>query len=233
MDKSLVYKTIGMILATVLPVVLFLYFRTNNGFQQNNMLPHAWWPISVDSIEENGKWKYDTVFHKIPHFKYVSSSGQIVTDSDMIGKISVVNFFFAQCPSICPIMNSNMANVIQSVSASNNLRVFSFTIDPDRDSLAALAEYSNKYNTGKITWHFLRGQQDSTFQLGRNGFKIPVDNTDSETDFLHSDRMILVDAKKQVRGYYLGTDSSDMSRLKNDLVLMLDDLENPKKRRKR
>ncbi|MBK7958803.1 MAG: SCO family protein [Bacteroidetes bacterium] len=124
MDKSLVYKTIGMILATVLPVVLFLYFRTNNGFQQNNMLPHAWWPISVDSIEENGKWKYDTVFHKIPHFKYVSSSGQIVTDSDMIGKISVVNFFFAQCPSICPIMNSNMANVIQSVSASNNLRVF-------------------------------------------------------------------------------------------------------------
>jgi protein SCO1 len=230
--KSTIIKGVVMILCTIMPVALYLYFKSNNSFAQNNMLPHRWWPINVETFPNpDGTYRYDTTFHQVPSFSYTNCLGQQTTDSAMIGKVSIVEFFFAQCPSICPIMNRNLSSVYHTISKNNNLHLFSFTIDPERDTLVALKKYGEKYEADFDHWHFLRGPQDTTFKLGRSGFKIPVDNTDSETDFLHSDRMILVDWNKNIRGYYLGTDSADMERLKNDVAMLLNALENPKKRK--
>ena len=230
----MVIRTVVMILAAVLPAALFFFFKSQNHFATNNMLPKIWWPIAVDTVtEDNGKTYYDTIYHQVPPFSYTNYDGKIITEKDMEGKISVAELFFAQCQSICPIMNDNMNAVFNSIMKNDRFRIFSFTIDPDRDSVSALKLYAAKYEANPEKWFFLHGRQDSTFSLGRKGFKIPVDVTDSPSDFLHSDRLILIDGQRRIRGYYLGTDTAEVNKLKNDIVLLLTEIDNPKKRKRK
>ena len=232
--KSMVIKTIVMIMATVLPVAIFIYFKSQNNFSSNNMLPKIWWPLYADTVTDGDGTKYiDTIYHQVPPFSYTNCDGRVITEKDMEGKISVAELFFAECQSICPIMNENMSSVFNSVFNNDRFRIFSFTIDPDRDTLEALKRCAAKYEANTDKWYFLYGNQDSTFKLGRQGFKIPVDVTDSPTDFLHSDRLILIDSKRRIRGYYLGTDTAAVNKLKNDIVLLLTELENPKRRKRK
>lgn len=232
--NAMVVRTIVMIMAAVLPAAIFFYFKSQNNFSTNNMLPKIWWPLYVDTITEADGTKYpDTVYHQVPPFSYTNCDGRTITEKDMDGKISVAELFFAECQSICPIMNENMSAVFNSVFLNDRFRIFSFTIDPERDTLESLKRYAKKYEANTDKWYFLYGNQDSTFALGRKGFKIPVDVTDSPSDFLHSDRLILIDSKRRIRGYYLGTDTAEVNKLKNDIILLLTELENPKKRKRK
>lgn len=233
-SKAMVVKTVVMIMAAVIPAALFFYFKSNNHFESNNMLPKIWWPIGLDTVKEaDGTTYIDTLYHTVPPFSYTNIDGRTITEKDLEGKISVAELFFAECQSICPIMNENMYHVFNSVFVNDRFRIFSFTIDPERDSIPALKQYAAKYEANPEKWYFLYGPQEKTFDLGRNGFKIPVDVTDSPSDFLHSDRLVLIDGKRRIRGYYLGTDTADVVKLKNDIILLLTELENPKKRKRK
>ena len=47
-----------------------------------------------------------------------------------------------------------------------------------------------------------------------------IDATDGDGgpgDFIHSDKIVLIDPLKQIRGYYTGTDEIDINRLMHDI----------------
>ncbi len=133
------------------------------------------------------------------------------------GKIKVVNFFFANCPVICPAMTRNLQNLQASFDAEE-IELISFTIDPARDSISALQAFAKRSNLNTTNWRLITGNKKTIYGLARNNFTILAGDGDGgENDFIHSEQVVLIDAKNNIRGYYSGIKSSEISQLAKDI----------------
>ena len=153
--------------------------------------------------------------HIVGDFSFTDQTGEVISQKNWAGKIVVANYFFTSCPSVCP----KLMNALQKVHARGSKHVFinSFTVDPERDSVGKLKIYADKH---RITdgWSLLTGDKISLYKFARTD--LLIDATDGDggpADFIHSDRLVLVDPLRQIRGYYNGTDSDDVDRLIGDI----------------
>ncbi|HLT42385.1 MAG TPA: SCO family protein, partial [Sphingobacteriaceae bacterium] len=71
---------------------------------------------------------------KVPHFKFVNQNNDTISNDNYEDKVYLVEFFFTTCPSICPIMNSNLVKLQNSFSRSKDFGIASFTINPVHDT---------------------------------------------------------------------------------------------------
>ncbi|MEM9391932.1 MAG: SCO family protein, partial [Bacteroidota bacterium] len=55
----------------------------------------------------------DTIFHTIADFKFVNQDSNYVTQETFSDKIYVADFFFTSCPTICPVMKTQMLRVYE------------------------------------------------------------------------------------------------------------------------
>lgn len=152
----------------------------------------------------------DTLYHVIPTWAFLNQNGNIKSSKDFKNKVRLVDFFFTSCPTICPKMTVNMKKIQQLINTGclNNIELLSFTVDPSRDSVEKLKEYCNTYNVDSKNWNMLTGDQNSIYDVGVNGFLVPnQEDALAPGGFLHSEKMILIDKKNRIRGYYDGTDS--------------------------
>jgi protein SCO1/2 len=152
----------------------------------------------------------DTLYHVIPTWSFLNQNGNIKSSKDFKNKVRLVDFFFTSCPTICPKMTVNMKKIQQLINTGclNNIELLSFTVDPSRDSVEKLKEYCNTYNVDSKNWNILTGDQNSIYDVGVNGFLVPnQEDALAPGGFLHSEKMILIDKKNRIRGYYDGTDS--------------------------
>jgi protein SCO1/2 len=152
----------------------------------------------------------DTLYHVIPKWSFYNQNGNSKSSKDFKNKVRLVDFFFTSCPTICPKMTVNMKKIQQLINTDclNNIELLSFTVDPLRDSVEKLKEYCTTYNVDSKNWNMLTGDQNSIYELGVNGFLVPnQEDALAPGGFLHSEKMILIDKKNRIRGYYDGTDS--------------------------
>ena len=165
----------------------------------------------------------DTIFHTIPPFYFTAQDSTIITNQTVKGKIYVADFFFTNCPSICPIMTSNMKKFHENTSDIEELLILSHTIDPGRDTLARLNVYINEkeINT-RDDWFFLYASQDYTYDIGKHGYKINADvDEKAEGGFLHSEYFMLIDRAGRIRGAYDGTNPTEVAKLESDIRLLI------------
>ena len=163
----------------------------------------------------------DTIYHTIPPFSFVNQSGQTITDKDLDGKIFVANFFYATCPTICPKMNYNLKGVTEKYKDDPQVVFLSFTVDPDKDSVEALAAYAKELGSENKRWWFLTGNKDSIYALARDGFLVPAAGGKTAADFFHSQDLMLIDRERRIRGIYDGLDESDVKKLLDEIDVLL------------
>jgi len=96
----------------------------------------------------------------------------------------------------------------------------SITVDPQRDSIAALKNYANNFKPASNRWLFLTGDTSTTYNLARNGFLVNALQTGKD-DFIYSDKLILIDGDKRIRGYYTGASVDDVNRLNDEIKVLL------------
>ena len=137
------------------------------------------------------------VIGAVTPFEFVERNGRPFGQEEMKGKITVVNFFFTTCPGPCPRMNAQVAELYKLYAASDRVQFVSVSVDPDRDSLAALQEYAVKYGVRDRRWLFLRGPIDDVHRLSEQVFLLG-----GEMPTMHSTKLVLVDGQTQIRGYY-------------------------------
>jgi protein SCO1/2 len=160
--------------------------------------------------------------HIIADFRFQNQSGQWVSSKDWNGKIVVAHYFFTHCPSICPKMLYQMKRV-QAYAGVKNLQLLSFTVDPERDSVSRLQQYAAKQGI-KGAWNLLTGDKKSLYRLARNSFLITATDGDGgPDDFIHSERLVLIDAQKRIRGFYNGTDETAVNQLIKDIKKLADE----------
>jgi len=136
-------------------------------------------------------------YGSVPEFNFVERSGDAFGKQQMLGKINVLNFFFTSCRGPCPYMNSKVAELYQKYVTSNRVQFISVSVDPDRDSLNVLQEYAQRYGVNDNRWLFLRGEKAAVTELAEKGFKLA-----GNLPTIHSTKLILIDARGQIRGYY-------------------------------
>jgi protein SCO1/2 len=140
----------------------------------------------------------------------------------MEGKITIVDFFFTSCPSICPVMSTEMERVDDVFRKEDRVQIYSISIDPEYDTPKILKEYAEKHNATKGKWFFLTGDKQETFNLARCGFLLPaLDGKGIPDDFVHSDKFVLVDDQGRIRGFYSGTSREDVDLLILETKILL------------
>ena len=76
-------------------------------------------------------------------FTLVNTSGATVTDAEVLTKPSLVYFGYTFCPDVCPFdMSRNVEAVDQLAGMGIDVTPVFITIDPERDTPEALADYA-------------------------------------------------------------------------------------------
>lgn len=149
--------------------------------------------------------------HEVDDFSLIDQSGRPVTKADLIGKISVFDFVFTECSAQCELLAHQMATLQGSSGSLTNFQLISVSVDPSGDSPERLTRYAKRIHADTRRWSFLTGKPQCVRKLIRDSFLFPIAVTleQKETlngDFLHSDKLVLVDARGIIRGYFEGMD---------------------------
>ncbi len=166
----------------------------------------------------DGKQTQVTEYPKIPAFSFVNHQNQKVTHKDMDGKIYVADFFFTTCPTICPLMKSNMLKVYERFKDNDDVRILSHTIDPGHDTPAVLGQYASDLGVETGMWQFVTGEREKIYEIGQKHYMVSAGtDPDEPGGFIHSGSFILVDKDKHVRGMYDGTSELSTAQLIRDM----------------
>lgn len=144
--------------------------------------------------------------HTIGKFAFTNQNGKKITEKDYEGKIYVADFFFTTCQSICPKMTNNMAWLQEKIKNNSKVKLVSFSVTPDIDSVAVLKAYAQKKGVIDSKWNLLTGDKKEIYYLARKSFLVVKTGKPSEIyDMVHTENFVLVDAQKRIRGFYDGT----------------------------
>ena len=164
--------------------------------------------------------------HKIQNFEFVNQFGESITHKTVQGKVYVADYFFTTCGSICPIMTGQMKRVQAAFLNNDDFLILSHTVWPEVDSVPQMLSYAKEKGVIKGKWHLLTGDKEKLYDLARKSYFVlkpaeAEDVGDGNSDFIHTNNFVLVDRKRQIRGYYDGTDSTEVSKLIKDVELLL------------
>lgn len=174
----------------------------------------------------NDNWKSKPpIINYVKPFSFTTQEGKQFTDQDHLGKVSVVEYFFTTCPSICPKMNVNMRKVYDEFKEEPNFQVVGFTSNPSWDTVARMKRYSDSLGLNPKRWILLTGRKDSLYQTARASYLLDDPNNaveKIEDQFIHTQFFALVDKNGQVRGQiYDGLKNDEIERLKRDIRKLL------------
>jgi protein SCO1 len=161
--------------------------------------------------------------HTIAPFSFTDQNNQTITNKTLEGKIYAANFFFTTCPSICPKMTNNLHAVADSFANNPNVMLLSYSVTPDIDTVEKLHQYAQNKNINSQQWLLLTGNRAQIYQLARQSYfaeEEPGFSKDS-TEFLHTEHCVLVDKKGHIRGVYNATLKLEMTRLIDDITVLL------------
>lgn len=170
----------------------------------------------------NGKIVEADSVYGISAFRFQNQMGDTITQEDVTGKVVVADFFFINCPSICPRMKAQMLRVYEQYRTRKDFLILSHTIDPKRDTVEAMRAYAQKL--GVVDgWYFLTGNKDSLFAVADKYLVSAEEDPASPGGFAHSGNFILVDKDGKIRGYYDGTDEAATTKLIKDIGKLLEE----------
>lgn len=173
------------------------------------------------------------VLWRAPDFALVDQAGDTLRTSDLRGTTWVTSFIFTNCASVCPLITARMAEVRDRLAADGVLgtevRLISITVDPARDTVAALARYAKRFGDSPPSdWAFLTGSPPEAVRaMIEEGFKVgayldpEAADTAANYQVTHGSRFELVDAEGRVRATYDATDPEAVERVLSDLRRVL------------
>jgi protein SCO1/2 len=221
MKKAGILKKI-LILVIVLALPGFLYYLlVVEGRNRYIPLP-VFGPkaLAKTTHRVGGKDVPDTLYHTLPDFQLTDQHGEPVSLKSFDKKIFVANFFYTRCPTVCRRMNENMNQLAASYTKNKMVYFVSITVDPQHDSAEALKSYADSFKPLSPKWMFLTGDTSTIYNLARNGFLVNALQPGPD-DFYYSDKLILIDQDKRIRGYYSGAATDEVSRLNDEIKVLV------------
>ncbi len=214
-DRNKWSSFIVLLIVVIVPLIFFFFFFYK---------PH---PTTVDNVLPiYGPKKLsvggDTIFHTIPDFKFVAHTGVTIDQTVVKNMVYVTDFFFTECPGICVSMTENLKKVQSEFFDAKDFMILSHTVDPETDSVPKLYKHAQHHEINSKKWLLLTGEKVELYDMARFGYFVTAIMGDGgPDDFIHSERLILVDKESRIRGYYDGTDEKEVEKLIKDTKSLL------------
>lgn len=220
------------LLALLIILVIPLIFYTVTDYKSRGAvdMPHRYFADSVVSTIDKGKLITDTIWHRTADINLVNQLGNHVSFREIRGKVIVADYFFTHCPNICPALTANMKKLQDAIKIRDDLKridtsfvqFLSFSVDPERDSVKVLKKYADKFGVNPDLWWLLTGPKKTIYDFALNELKLGIaDGEGVDSNFIHSQKMVLLDRDHVVRGYYNGLDSAELKKLAQDIVFIM------------
>lgn len=170
----------------------------------------------------------------VPKFELTDQNNKKISNTDYLGKVYVVEFFFSTCPTICPIMNQNMLKLQEEFYGNPAFGIASITIDPEHDTPAVLKAHADQLGVKNYNWHFLTGDKKYIYDLALKGFNLYAgENNKQAGGFEHSGLFALIDKEGNIRCrkdsfdnpilYYDGLEEAGIKAIKEDIKKLLEE----------
>lgn len=134
-------------------------------------------------------------------FAMTNQNGQLVTEKTFLGRPTLYFFGFTHCPDICPTTLGNLSVWLDKIGPANaaKLNVVFISVDPERDTPAALKTYLQAFNPQII------GLSSTPEQLAKTAkqfmvyyAKVPEKNGDYTMN--HSAMILMADTNGTFKG---------------------------------
>lgn len=147
--------------------------------------------------------------------------GRAFTEGNLDGTVWVAAFMFTRCPTVCPEMVRRMRTLqAQAKARGVPLSLLSFSVDPDNDTPEVLRAYAASQGLDTTNWRFVTGDSAVIRSTAERGFKIGVEGTPragaEHFGITHGTHLVLLDARRTIRGYYQSSDPERMAALLDD-----------------
>lgn len=165
---------------------------------------------------------------KVEPFSFINQEGRTITNKDVAGKVYAVEYFFTTCKGICPKMNENMNRVYRAYRGNKDFMILSHSVDPKKDTVAAMKAYSMRFDADPKQWMFLTGDKQSLYNTARYSYLISAQDDTAgvpiDQDFIHDKYFVLVDRTGHLRGrFYDGTKALQVDSMIADIKVLLEE----------
>jgi protein SCO1/2 len=165
--------------------------------------------------------------HTIAEFSLINQNGDTITNETYEDKIYIADFFFTRCATICPIMTNNMVELQTIYKDDPEVLFLSHSVTPVIDSISVLKKYAIDRGVLDEKWNLTTGSKRHIYELARKSYFAVLDEGDGgEQDFIHTEQFVLVDSKRQIRGFYDGTDKNEIELIIKDIEILKKELAN-------
>ncbi len=196
------YRVFFIIFLIFSAITISLFFVA---LKPKKMLP-VYNPSDVNPELVDSTMQFKSKYHTIADFSFTNQNGKTITQKDYEGKIYVADFFFTTCGSICPKMTTNLTFVQKAILNNPKVMLLSHSVMPDVDDVAMLKKYAIKNNVNDLKWNLVTGDKKEIYKMARLSYLAVKQGKPNEMyDMVHTENFVLVDAKRQVRGFYDGT----------------------------
>ena len=163
----------------------------------------------------------------------INRDGKTVHLSELRDKIWVAGYLYTDCPSGCLGLAAYMADLNKIYGDRPDFQLVSISLNPAGDTPEKMDAFVKTNGVDVDNWWFLTGDEEKIRKYMLRYFKLYSvrENTDpaliaAEGKFSHDQRLVLVDGKANVRGYYRVMDAQmgamELERLKADIQRLLE-----------
>ncbi|MCB0881250.1 MAG: SCO family protein [Thermoleophilia bacterium] len=120
------------------------------------------------------------------------------------GRPAVVTFLFANCPTVCPLVGSEIAAALDRLTPAqrDGVDVVAISVDPAGDTREAVAGFLRKHHlTGRM--RYIVGTRDELAPMWEQ-WGVEAQPSSDATQSLHTARVVLVDKRGRQVGSYPG-----------------------------
>ncbi len=144
-------------------------------------------------------------------FSMPGTLGREISTSEFHGKIVLLTFGYTSCPDVCPMVLNRMRSAMKKSSLSpEQIQLVFITVDPERDTIEGLTSYLNYFHSSIIGMRGTSEQLEKAAKLYKLYFEKQSSADGSTYDFIHSDRIYLLDQEGKVRATFANTITPEM-----------------------
>lgn len=197
------YKLFITTLFVLSCIIITLFY---NILSPEKILP-IYQPAQVNYELVDSTIQHQKKYHHIADFSLINQNGDTITQEFYKDKIYVADFFFTTCQTICPIMTDHMYDIQKQTISDPEVLLLSHSVTPEVDSVAQLKRYAKKKLVNSSKWNLVTGNKKQIYELARKSY-LAVKNAGNggPFDMIHTENFMLIDKKRQIRGFYDGTD---------------------------
>ena len=206
-----------MVMALLSSVIIVLMYQA---LQPEKRLP-IYQPSMVNPELVDSTLVYVKKYHSIADFELVNQNGDTITQETYSDKIYIADFFFTTCPTICPVMTANMADIQEVIRDDDEVLLLSHSVTPEIDSVQQLKKYALEKGVIDAKWNLVTGSKKQIYELARKSYlAVLTDGDGGPYDMIHTENFILVDKERRIRGFYDGTNPDEIAELLEDLKVL-------------